>query len=184
VLRIPAALACATAILLISNTSEARPRLRFFSLTPKPAAVVSPKPTTVAPQRSTGGVYVSVGGRAGAATSQGSTRFVSDDQAKGPLQFDPTLASADSPPPAALANNATPAPLKELGAAPASESGVAKESAPTEKVMLVAKEPAKAEPVRPHLPSLAPVAGKPKQAASLQPAVICYVHRDGSCRPD
>jgi len=186
VLKISAALAFACTILLITDTSQARPRLRFSSSTAKPATVLPPKPVAAAPapQRSSGGLYVAVGSRPAAATSDGSRQRAFDDPAKGPLQFDPTLGSADATPPAASTDDNAPAPLKELAAALASECVAAKEPAPaSEKEKAAAHEPAKAEPVQSQAAFLIPVAGKHKQAAAPHVVVVCYVHRDGSCKP-
>ena len=183
-LKISAAIAFACTILLISDTSQARPRLRLSSSTPKPAAVPSPKPAAAAPapQRSSGGLYVAVGSRPAAAPSDGSRQRAFDDPAKGPLQLDPTLGSAEATPPAASTDDNAPAPLKELAAAPASECVAAKEPA-SAKEKVAAHEPATAEPVRSRAAFLVPVAGRHKQAAAPQAVVVCYVHRDGSCKP-
>jgi hypothetical protein len=182
VLKISAAIAFACTILLISDTSQARPRLRLSSSTAKPAAVMPPKPAAAAPapQRSSGGLYIAVGSRPAAATSDRSAQRAFDDPAKGPLQFDPTLGSADAEPPAASTDDKAPAPLMELAAAPASEcvAGSAKE-----KEKMAANEPARVEPVRSRAAFLVPVAREHRQAPAPHAVVVCYVHRDGSCKP-
>jgi len=180
VLKILAAIAFACTILLISDTSQARPKLRLLSSTPKPAAVLPPKPIAAAPvhQRNGGGLYVSVSGRPAAVVSPGSAQRAFDEPAKGSLQFDPTLASADATSSAALTNDEPPTRVKELTAAPTSECVTPKESA-SAKEKVAAKD--EAGPIRGA--SLAPIANNSKQAAAPQAAVVCYVHRDESCKP-
>jgi len=180
VFKIAAATAFACTILLISDPSDARARFRMPSSTPKPAAAMPLKPaaTAPAPSRSSGvgvGLYVPIGSRPAAASSNGSPQRAVDNPANGPLQYDPTLASAEAKPAAAST---------ELAAAPSTEcSVVAKEPAPAkEKEAVAAQEPAKAEPARSRSAFLVPVANKHKRAAP-QAATVCYVQRDGSCTP-
>jgi len=52
-----------------------------------------------------------------------------------------------------------------------------------QKKKMAANESAKVEPVRSRAIFLVPIASKHKQAVAPQAAVVCYVHRDGSCKP-
>lgn len=185
--KIAAATAFACTIVLISDPSDARARFRMPSSSLKPATVMPSKPVAAAPAPSRGsgvgvGLYIPIGSRP-AAASQGPYRAV-DDSAKGPLQYDPSLASADAKPAAASADDNAPAP-KELAAASSTECVVAaKEPAPAkEKEAVAAQEPAKTEPVRSRSAFLVPVVNRHKHAPAPQVARVCYVQRDGSCTP-
>jgi hypothetical protein len=188
VFKIAAATAFACTILLISDTSDARGRLRTSSPS-KPAAAMPSKPATTAPapSRSSGvgvGLYIPLGSRPAAASSNSSPQRAVDDPANGPLQYDPTLASADAKPAAASTDDKAPAQPKELAAAPSTECVVAKHPAPVkDKETVAAQEPAKTDPARSRSAFLVPVANKHKRAAAPQAATICYVQRDGSCTP-
>jgi hypothetical protein len=191
VFRIATATAFACTILLISDPSDARGRVRMSSPS-KPAAAMPVKPATTtapAPSRSSGagvgvGLYVPIGSRPAAANSNTSPQRAVDDPAKGPLQYDPMLASADAKPAAASTDDKAPAQPKELAAAPYTECVVAKPPAPAkDKETVAAQEPVKTEPARSRSAFLVPVANKHKRAAAPQAATICYVQRDGSCTP-
>jgi len=188
--RIAVAIAFACTIVLISDPSDARARFRMPSFSSKPAAVM-PKPvaTTPAPSRSGVGVglYIPIGSRPAGATSDASAQRAVDDPAKGPLQYDPSLAAGDAKPPVAAADGQAPAPLKEIAAAPSTECVVAKEPPPAkekEKETVAAQEPPKTEPVKSRAAFLVPVVNRHPRAAAPQLATVCYVQRDGRCTPN
>lgn len=186
--RIAAAIAFACTIVLVSDPSHARARLRLFSSTPKAGLAAPLKPIAAAPapaRSSNTGLYIAVGSRPAAATSDAPAQSAVDDPAKGPLQFDPTFASPDPNPPVAAADDKTPVAPKALAAAPSTECTVAKEPAPAkEKETVAAEEPAKAEPVRSRAAFLVPVVNKHQRAAAPRVAAVCYVQRDGRCTPN
>jgi hypothetical protein len=172
--RIAAAAAFAAMIVLVSDPSHARPRLRIFSSSPKPVVVPKPAAAPAAAASARNGypsVFIAVGSRPAAAAGA-PQQAVSDP---GPSLYNPAPASAEAKPAAAEGKTE---PLKELTAAPGTDCAMKELSPAKDK-----EELPKTEPARSRSAFLVPVVNRHPLAPAPRRAVVCYVQRDGTCAP-
>ena len=188
--RLAAAAAFACTIVLISEPSEARMRLRFSAPAPRPTLSTTKRvapPAAASATRGNVGLFIPVGSRPAAAAP--APQQAANDPTKGPLLYDPSLGSDDAKPPAAATGDKAGQPPKELAAAPTTDCAV-KEPAPAkeatkEKEITAAAEAAKTEPARSRSAFLVPVVNRHPRAPlpTSRAATVCYVQRDGTCAP-
>ncbi len=145
----------------------------------KPAAAPA---AAAAPARNNSNLFIAVGSRPAAAP--GPQQAVSDP-AKGPLLYDPSLASDDAK--AAAADDKKAAALSSECAV--KEPAAAKDATKEKDVAAVQEpaktEPPKSEPVRSRSAFLVPVVNRHPRAPlpTSRAATVCYVQRDGTCAP-
>ena len=186
--RLAAAAAFACTIVLISEPSEARMRLRFSAPAPRPTLSTTKRvapPAAASATRSNVGLFIPVGSRPAAAAP--APQQAANDPTKGPLLYDPSLGSDDAKPPAAATGDKAGQPPKELAAAPTTDCAVKDppREATKEQEIVAAAEPVKTEPTRSRSAFLVPVVNRHPRAPlpTSRAATVCYVQRDGTCAP-